>query len=152
MNSDESAPLRPASPVASLRVSISPYVNEQFPNWEEMLSAHDVARLTRRPRWMVLSLTLLGRFPRKHRFHGRSIGWLRSDVLSWLARDLSILRCHAFPTVRARSNNARQGFLPLSFARRPYTARRRVGNCMDLRNRSRRLRVRRACAPELRET
>ena len=151
MNSDESSPVQPASPAASHRVSLSPYVNEQFPNWEDLLSAHDVARLTRRPRWMVLSLALLGRFPRKHRYHGRNIGWLRSDVLTWLAGDLRVLRCHTFPAVNAHSHNARQGLLPLGFARRPYTARRRAGNCMDFRCRSRRHRVRRSHAPESRE-
>src|SRR5258708_29219300 len=106
MNSDSS--VQPASPAASYRVSLSPYVNEQFPNWEELLSAHDVARLTRRPRWMVLSLTLLGRFPRKRRYHGRNIGWLRSDVVTWLARDLRVLRCHSSPAVNARSQSERQ--------------------------------------------
>ena len=69
MNSEESPPVQPAPLAASYRVSLSPYVNEQFPNWEEMLSVHDVARLARRPRWMVLSLALLGRFPQKRRFH-----------------------------------------------------------------------------------
>ena len=147
MNSDESAPVQPALPVASHRVSLSPYVNEPLPNWEELLSAHDVARLTRRPRWVVLSLALLGRFPRKHRYHGRNIGWLRADVLTWLARDLRVLRCHTLPTLKFRSHNSRQGLLPLGFARHSYTARRRVGNCMDLRNCPRRFRVRRSHAP-----
>jgi predicted DNA-binding transcriptional regulator AlpA len=69
-------------------VALSPYVNERFPAWEELLSAHDVARLTRRPRWVLASLILLRQFPRKRRYHGRGIGWLRSDVLSWLTKDL----------------------------------------------------------------
>ena len=152
MNSDESSPLQPALPVASHRVSLSPYVNEPLPNWEELLSAHDVARLTRRPRWIVLSLALFGRFPRKHRYHGRNIGWLRSDVVNWLARDLRVLRCHTSPSVNARSHSARQGLLPLGFARHSYTARRDLRNCMNLRNRSRRLRMRRSHAPDSRET
>src|SRR3984885_9806933 len=97
MNSDESSPLQLASPPAPHRVSLSPYVNEQFPSWEELLSAHDVARLTRRPRWVVLSLSLLGRFPRKRRFHGRGIGWLRSDVVRWLSKDLRAITCHCAP-------------------------------------------------------
>ena len=86
MNSDESLPVQPASPARSCRVSLSRYVNELFPNWEELLSAHDVARLTRRPRWLLASLTLLGRFPRKQRFHGRDIGWLKADVIAWISR------------------------------------------------------------------
>jgi predicted DNA-binding transcriptional regulator AlpA len=152
MNSDKSSPVQPVSPSASHRVSLSPYVNEPLPNWEELLSAHDVARLTRRARWMVLGLTLFGRFPRKHRYHGRNIGWLRADVVTWLARDLRVLRCHSSPAVNARSHSARRGLLPLGFARHSYTARRDIRNCMNLMNRSRRLRVRRLHAPESRET
>src|SRR6266404_6638762 len=149
MNSDESLPVaQQASPAASHRVSLSPYVNEPLPNWEELLSAHDVARLTRRPRWVVLGLTLLGRFPRKHRYHGRNIGWMRSDVLTWLSRDLRVLGCQTPPAFNARLHHSRQGLLPLGFAGRPYTARRRAGNCMDFRSRSRRHRVRRSHSPE----
>jgi predicted DNA-binding transcriptional regulator AlpA len=153
MNSDESSPVvRPASRAASRRVSLSPYVNEPLPNWEELLSAHDVARLTRRPRWVLASLALLGRFPRKHRYHGRNIGWLRSDVLTWLSRDLRVLGCQASPAFNARLHNSRQGLLSLGFAGRPHTARRDLRNCMNLRNRSRRLRARRSYTPDSRET
>jgi predicted DNA-binding transcriptional regulator AlpA len=113
MNSDESLPVQPASPAASYRVSLSPYVNERFPNWEELLSSHDVARLTRRPRWMVLSLALLGRFPRKRRFHGRGIGWLRSDVVRWLSKDLRASTYHVGPAQTLRPRVARQTSLPL---------------------------------------
>jgi predicted DNA-binding transcriptional regulator AlpA len=113
MNSDESLPVQPASPAGSCRVSLSPYVNELFPNWEELLSAHDVARLTRRPRWMLTSMVLLRRFPRKRRYHGRGIGWLRSDVIDWLGRDLRAahsLRRQALPCPPLM---ARQTSLPL---------------------------------------
>jgi predicted DNA-binding transcriptional regulator AlpA len=153
MNSDESLPaIQPASRVASHRISLSPYVNEPLPDWEALLSSHDVARLTRRPRWMVLSLVLLGRFPRKHRYHGRNIGWLRSDVLTWLSRDLGVLGCHTSPAVNARSYSSRQRLLPLGFEGRAYTARRDFRNCMGLGNRSRRHRARRSHAPDSRES
>ena len=92
MNSEASP--TPVIPAANDRVRLSPFVNERFPNWEEILSAHDVARLTRRPRWAVLGLALLGRLPRKHRFRGRRIGWLRSDVIHWLSQDLQATPCH----------------------------------------------------------
>src|SRR5229473_6686099 len=95
MKPAESLPAQHAIGRASNTVSLSPWVNERFPDWEQILSARDVARLTRRPCWMVLSLALLGRFPRKRRFHGRGIGWLRSDVVHWLTRDLRTLRCNA---------------------------------------------------------
>ena len=71
------------------------------------MSAHDVARLTRRPRWVLASLVLLGRFPRKCRYHGRGIGWLRSDVLSWLTKDLRTTSCHAGPATAARARTSR---------------------------------------------
>jgi hypothetical protein len=71
------------------RVTLSKWVNERFPPWEQLLSAHDVARLTRRPRWVLLGLMLLGRFPTKQCFHGRQIGWLRDDVLDWIGKGAS---------------------------------------------------------------
>jgi predicted DNA-binding transcriptional regulator AlpA len=88
MISDESSPVHLPSPAAACDVSLSPNVHERFPSWEELLSAYGVVRRTRRPRWLVLSLALLGRFPRKRHFRGRGIGWLRSDVVHWLAKDL----------------------------------------------------------------
>ncbi len=114
MNSDESSPLQHAIARASNNVYLSPWVNERFPDWEQLLSAHDVARLTRRPRWMVLTLALLGRFPRKRRFHGRGIGWLRTDVAHWLSKDLrAATTCHSAAAQTLRPRIARQTSLPL---------------------------------------
>jgi predicted DNA-binding transcriptional regulator AlpA len=116
MNSDESSPVQLASPAASCRVSLSPYVNEQFPNWEELLSAHDVARLTRRPRWVLASLTLLGRFPRKQRFHGRDIGWLKADVIAWICRGrISEARIPDHAHRHRHRRGTRQHVLPLDW-------------------------------------
>jgi predicted DNA-binding transcriptional regulator AlpA len=86
---DLSSEERAASAASPEIVTLSKWVNERFPPWEQLLSAHDVARLTRRPRWVLLGLTLLGRFPRKHCFHGRRIGWLRDDVLDWIGKGAS---------------------------------------------------------------
>jgi predicted DNA-binding transcriptional regulator AlpA len=85
MNLDESLKPSPRA-LPSRLVSLSPWVNELLPPIEELLTAQEVARLARRARWMVASLALLGRLPRQRRYHGRSVGWLRSDVLYWLAR------------------------------------------------------------------
>jgi len=74
---------------AAPRVSLSRWVNESLPSCQELLTAHDVARLTRRRRWVLETLTLFGRFPRKQRFHGRRVGWRRRDVLLWLGADNS---------------------------------------------------------------
>src|SRR5579883_3596880 len=99
------------------RVSLSKWVNERFPSFQELLTAHDVARLTKRRRWVVAALTLLGRFPRRQRFHSRQIGWLRRDVLDWLADDVDFVGCHS--TGRSRpvrlaggGGGGATGFLP----------------------------------------
>ena len=93
MNSkDSSCPLGAASVALSQSVTLSPWINERFPDWEQLLSAHDVARLTRRPRWVIASLILVRRFPRKRRYHGRGVGWLLSDVIHWLAKATCVQR------------------------------------------------------------
>lgn len=74
----------PAAIVRSGDVSLSKWVNEKFPSLNEILSAHEVARLTRRHRWVLAALTLLGRFPKQQRFRGRAIGWRRGDLDLWL--------------------------------------------------------------------
>src|SRR6185437_9285251 len=95
------------------RVSLSKWVNEKLPSFQELLTAHDVARLTRRHRWVLTALTLFKRFPRKQRFRGRRIGWLRSDVLGWLAEDIGLVTCHAAGRSRPVRLTGRQMCLPL---------------------------------------
>jgi len=68
---------------AGLRLDFA-LVNEKLPPWNQILTAHDVARLTRRHRWVLSALALLGRFPRQYRFQGRGIGWRQCDVCRWL--------------------------------------------------------------------
>jgi predicted DNA-binding transcriptional regulator AlpA len=105
MSPEDFSPKERAPSAASLRnVTLSRWVNERFPAWEQLLSAHHVARLTRRPRWWLLSMAVLGQFPRKQRFHGRGIGWLRSDVLDWMAKDWRMANCRrgAGPNLQRR--------------------------------------------------
>lgn len=86
-------------------ISISRWINERYPPLDELLSAHDVARLARRPRWVVAALCLVGQLPKKLKFRGRTIGWRRSDVLAWLARGPAITGDHAVakrPSARRR--------------------------------------------------
>lgn len=123
---EESSPAIPRR--AARPVSLSPYVNERFPNWEELLTARDVARLTRRPRWMLTSMVLLRRFPRKRQYHGRGIGWLRSDVIHWLGKDLRAAHCLREPALPRPAFVARQTSLPLEC----------TGPCALHRNRRRR--------------
>ena len=79
---------------ASLRPSpetirLSRWVNERPPALDQILTAHDVARLTRRPRWALSALALVGRIPERLRFQGRPVGWRRKDIEHWLRRQLS---------------------------------------------------------------
>jgi predicted DNA-binding transcriptional regulator AlpA len=122
------APAPSASPCQS--VVLSPWINERFPDWEQILSARDVARLTRRPRWILSGLALFGRFPRKRRYHGRGIGWLRSDVISWLAKDLQALDCSSTRGLHRHAPMHKQASLPFqsdgSIVSRGAKSRRRV--------------------------
>lgn len=71
-------------------VTISPWVNEHLPDLQAILSSRDIARLTRRPRWMLHWLTLIRKFPRKKRYRGQVLGWCRAEVLEWMTRELSV--------------------------------------------------------------
>jgi hypothetical protein len=73
-----------------LTVTISRWVNEPLPDVHGILCSHDLARLTRRPQWMLCGLALIGKFPRKKRYRGRPIGWCKSEVLEWMTRELTV--------------------------------------------------------------
>ena len=75
-----------------VEVTISPWVNEPLPDLQGLLCSRDLARLTRRPRWELFGLALLGKFPRKKRYRGRPIGWCRAEVLEWMTRELAVER------------------------------------------------------------
>jgi predicted DNA-binding transcriptional regulator AlpA len=115
MSPEESSPDQAARAAArSKNVSLSKWVNERFPPWEQLLSAHNVARLTRRPHWLLLGMMAVGRFPRTLKFHGRAIGWLRSDVLDWVAQDSTAARRDPDNVMRIlRGRFAQQASLPL---------------------------------------
>jgi predicted DNA-binding transcriptional regulator AlpA len=93
-------------------VVISPWVNEPHPPLHALLSSHDVARLTRRPSWLLISLSLIGRFPKKAKFRGRAFGWRQSEVFEWMARDLNGAERMAVPRVCVR-RRPQQACLPL---------------------------------------
>jgi predicted DNA-binding transcriptional regulator AlpA len=114
-------PARPMPPV-----TISPWINQRFPPLNEILSAHDVARLTRRPRWVLCGLALVNRFPRKKRFRGRLVGWCRAEVLEWMTRELSVeteIYQRSNGTRRSPRLNAQQECLPLECGSRCTRAR-----------------------------
>src|SRR6516162_9218008 len=68
----------------TLKVTLPWWVNDRPPALGDILTAYDLARLTRRPKWALTLLSLLGWLPRKQQFRGRRIGWSRSQVEQWL--------------------------------------------------------------------
>lgn len=117
MRVDSSTADAPVTPAAcATPVTISRWVNEHYPALNELLSSHDVARLTRRPRWVLTGLSLIGRFPRKLKFRGRAIGWSRSEVLDWMSRDLALARDAATSPRFCSRRHPRQARLPLECA------------------------------------
>jgi predicted DNA-binding transcriptional regulator AlpA len=105
---------RPLSDQASVApgVVISPFLEERFPPLDQLLTAHDVARLVRRPRWHFCGLAFIGRFPAKRRFRGRWVGWMRSDISKWMQKNLHVPSAHP-PKTNPSKVIARQGRLPL---------------------------------------
>lgn len=77
----------PKRPEGCSRLRLSRWINERCPEWTTLLTDHEVARLTRRPRCLLSALTWLGRFPQPQRYHGKRLGWRRQDVEQWLAAD-----------------------------------------------------------------
>lgn len=118
------------TPTAGAHATVPPrlddWINEPLPDLRAILCSRHVARLTRRPAWLLCSLAWLGKFPRRRCYRGRPIGWHRDDVLAWLTRDLA-LEPPARPLPRAcATRRPRQACLPLE-GRPPATdVRRRV--------------------------
>ncbi len=97
-------------------VTISPWVNEPLLDLQGILCSRDLARLTRRPRWVLCGLALIGKFPRRKRYRGRVVGWCRAEVLEWLTRELTVaVDEHARLNAprRCARRQPRQGCLPL---------------------------------------
>jgi hypothetical protein len=97
-------------------VTISPWVNEPLLDLQGILCSRDLARLTRRPRWVLCGLALIGKFPRRKRYHGRLVGWCRAEVVEWMTRELPAAaddheRLNA--PRRCARRQPRQGCLPL---------------------------------------
>lgn len=98
-------------------VALSKWVNEKSPALGEILSAHEIAHLTRRPRWLLHTLAVIGKFPRQQRFHDRAIGWAKEDVLQWLAENVTFKQRTA-RRLRAHLHQPRQERVPCSKRRR----------------------------------
>jgi predicted DNA-binding transcriptional regulator AlpA len=106
----------PAGGTSRVTVTLSRWVNEPLPDIHAILCSHDLVRLTRRPRWELFGLALIGKFPRKKYYQGRPIGWCRVEVLEWMTRGLAVApkrlsRLHNHR--RCARRDARQQCLPL---------------------------------------
>lgn len=101
------------------RVSISQWVNEPYPAWDQILTAHDVARLIRRPPWVFSTMAAVGKFPQRQRFRGKKIGWLKADILEWMARGTPCRAAKSSDrtTRRRKLVAASQQSLPLEYPR-----------------------------------
>jgi predicted DNA-binding transcriptional regulator AlpA len=98
---------------ASQDVYLPRWVNEPLPDLRAILSAGEISRLTRRPRWLLLGLAVLGRFPKQRTHCGKPLGWHRADVLDWLTQNMRIEPEHPADIRRCQSAHPRQACLPL---------------------------------------
>ena len=63
------------------------WVNEKIPESDQILTAHDIARLTMRHHWMLSTLVILRKLLQNQRLRGRALGWKHCDITRWLARE-----------------------------------------------------------------
>lgn len=116
MNINSCASMIAGQETHAVTLTISPWVNEPLPNVHEILCSRDLARLTRRPRWVLYGLALIGKFPRRKRYRGRIVGWCRTEVLEWMTRDLVVeteIHERLNAPRRCVRQQARQACLPL---------------------------------------
>ena len=65
---------------AQQEIRISRWANETLPVWDQVLTAHDVARLARRPPWWLCGMALLRQSPKKRTVRGQEVHWLNLEV------------------------------------------------------------------------
>lgn len=76
-------------PRTTQEVRLPRWVNEPLPDLRAILTSREISRLTRRPRWLLLGLAVLGRFPKQRTHCGKPVGWHRADVLDWLTQNMT---------------------------------------------------------------
>lgn len=102
-------------------VHLPRWVNEPLPDLRAILSAGEISRLTRRPRWLILGLAALGQFPKQRTHCGKPVGWHRADVLDWLTQNMTIESDDRSNSGSCRNSRPSQACLPLE----PTQSRRR---------------------------
>lgn len=113
-SSNEGSPVAPTIIRTSQNLHLPRWVNEPLPDLRAILSASEISRLTRRPRWLLLGLSALGRFPRRRTHCGKPVGWHRADVLDWLTKNMTISSEDAVDARCLRHTKPRQECLPLN--------------------------------------
>lgn len=109
----DSQPSRTSAPHETQVVHLTRWVNEPLPDLRALLSASEISRLTRRPRWLLLGLAVLGRFPKRRTHCGKPVGWHRADVLDWLTQNMTTEPERPVETRRCRHPRPMQACLPL---------------------------------------
>ncbi len=112
---------------ASQDVYLPRWVNEPLPDLRAILSAGEISRLTRRPRWLLLGLAVLGRFPKQRTHCGRPVGWHRADVLDWLTQNMAIEIDSTLNSHNCRHARPSQACLPLELSQTRRTPSERQG-------------------------
>ncbi len=101
-STSESSAVAPTIIRASQDLRLPRWVNEPLPDLRAILSANEISRLTRRPRWLLLGLAALGRFPKRRTHCGKPVGWHRADVLDWLTQNMTIETEGTYPLPEAQ--------------------------------------------------
>lgn len=112
-SSTDNNPVAVNIPATTHDVRLPRWVNEPLPDVRAILSGREISRLTRRPRWLLLGLAVVGRFPKQCTHRGKSIGWHRADVLDWLTQHMTIDSDPAPETRNCRRTRPSQACLPL---------------------------------------
>ena len=116
-STDESPPAAPTIIRTSQDLRLPRWVNEPLPDLRALLSASEISRLTRRPRWLLLGLAVLGRFPKQRTHCGKPVGWHRADVLDWLTQNMTVEADKIPRSGRCLHASPRQACLPFDTAR-----------------------------------
>ena len=113
----EVSTVAPTTIRASPELRLPRWVNEPLPDLRALLSASEISRLTRRPRWLLLGLAVLGRFPKQRTHCGKPVGWHRADVLDWLTQNMTVEADQSPRSGRCRHATPRQACLPFDASR-----------------------------------
>ena len=115
-STNECSPVAPTIIRTSQDLRLPRWVNEPLPDLRALLSASEISRLTRRPRWLLLGLAILGRFPKQRTHCGKPVGWHRADVLDWLTQNMAVEAASTLHSQDCRHARPSQACLPLELS------------------------------------